>query len=149
MPVMGVARFERFFRVAAGVDIDKSDLRRFNDFIDEKLYDLLLIGAATAKANVRDVMEPHDLPITKGLQECVHDFREIEEEVEVEPLLEWLARYPPLDASPSDETESRLPEIAGGLSVALARAFKIIDPEVKNPRTEQWDRVTRIFDLLV
>jgi hypothetical protein len=146
---MGVDRFERFFRVAASLDVDKSDLRRFNDFIDQKLYDLLLIGAATAKANVRDVMEPYDLPITKGLQECVHEFRRIDEEVDLGPLLDWLARYPPLDASPSDETEERLPEIVGGLSVALARSFKIIDPETKNPRTEQWDRVTRIFDLLL
>jgi hypothetical protein len=146
---MGVDRFERFFRVAASLDVDKSDLRRFNDFIDQKLYDLLLIGAATAKANVRDVMEPYDLPITKGLQECVHEFRRIDEEVDLGPLLDWLARYPPLDASPSDETEERLPEIVGGLSVALARSFKIIDPETKNPRTGQWDRVTRIFDLLL
>jgi hypothetical protein len=149
MPVMGVARFERFFRAAAGLDIDKNDLRRFNDFVDQKLYDLLLIGAARAKANRRDVLEPHDLPVTKGLQECVHEFRRLDQEVELGPLLDRLARYPPLDASPSDETESRLPEIAGGLSVALARAFKIVDPEVKNPQTEQWERTIRLFDLLL
>jgi hypothetical protein len=79
----------------------------------------------------------------------VHEFRRLDQEVHLGPLLDRLARYPPLDASPSDETESRLPEIAGGLSVALARAFKILDPEVENPRTEHWERVTRIFDLLV
>jgi hypothetical protein len=36
----------------------------------------------------------------------------------------------------SDETEARLPVIAGGVSLALARTFKIIDPQVKNPATE-------------
>jgi hypothetical protein len=37
----------------------------------------------------------------------------------------------------------------GGLSVALARAFKIIDSDLKNPQTEHWQRCFRIFDLLM
>ncbi len=28
MPVMGVTKFERFFREAAGLDVDKDDLKR-------------------------------------------------------------------------------------------------------------------------
>jgi hypothetical protein len=28
---MGIAKFERFFRLAAGLDVDKSDLRRYGD----------------------------------------------------------------------------------------------------------------------
>ena len=47
------------------------------------------------------------------------------------------------------QTEERLPEIAGGISVALARSFKIIDPELKNPQTEHWEGSQRIFDLLL
>ena len=47
------------------------------------------------------------------------------------------------------ETEARLPSIAGGLSVALARAFKIIDLSLQNPSSEHWDRAFRIFDLLI
>jgi hypothetical protein len=66
---MGVARFERFFRVAAGLDIDKQDLKRYSDFINHKVYDLLIRGEAAAKANGRDIIQPFDLPITKGLQE--------------------------------------------------------------------------------
>jgi hypothetical protein len=149
MPVMGVARFERFFRAAAGLDVDKDDLKRYNDFIDHKLYDLLLMAQATAKANRRDIIEPFDLPITKGLQESIHKFRALNEEVELAPILEQLATYPPLDATPSEEAEARLPEIVGGLSLALARTFKIIDPDRKNPQTAQWDRAQQIFDLLL
>jgi len=63
MPVMGVAKFERFFRLAAGLDVDKSDLKRYNEFVNHKLYDLILM----ARANARDVIEPYDLPITKGV----------------------------------------------------------------------------------
>jgi Domain of unknown function (DUF1931) len=77
MPIMGVAKFERFFRVAAGLDVDKADLRRYSDFVNHKIYDLLLRGQAAAKANGRDIIETFDLPITKGLQERIHEFRKL------------------------------------------------------------------------
>jgi hypothetical protein len=51
--VMSVAKFERFFRIVAGLDVDKQDLKRYTDFINQKLYDLLLRGQAAAKANAR------------------------------------------------------------------------------------------------
>ncbi len=35
------------------------------------------------------------------------------------------------------------PNIGGALSVALARAFKIIDPGLKHPHSEQWDRANQ------
>jgi Domain of unknown function (DUF1931) len=46
MTPMGVSEFERFFREAASLDIDKDDLRRYNDFVNRKVYDLLVIGQA-------------------------------------------------------------------------------------------------------
>jgi hypothetical protein len=149
MPVIGVAKFERFFRLAAGLDVDKDDLKRYGDFVDQKLYDLLLVGQAAAKANGRDVVQPSDLPITKGLQENIHDFRDIDEEIELQPILDQLAARPPLDLPLGEEVEARLPNIVGGLSVALARTFRIIDPGLKNPRTEQWERAFRVFNLLL
>jgi hypothetical protein len=147
--VMGVARFERFFRAAAGLDIDKQDLKRYSDFINHKIYDLLIRGEAAAKANGRDIIQPFDLPITKGLQECLHAFREMDETIELKPILDHLAAQPPLDLAYGEETEARLPEIVGGLSVALARSFKIIDPDLKNPRSEHWQRSFGMFDLLL
>ncbi|MDB5092738.1 MAG: hypothetical protein JWO85_839, partial [Candidatus Eremiobacteraeota bacterium] len=39
--------------------------------------------------------------------------------------------------------------IAGGLSVALARTFTIIDPKVKNPQSDEWERAYRLFSLLL
>ena len=149
MPVMGVARFERFFRLAASLDVDKDDLKRYGDFVDQKLYDLLLVGQAVAKANGRDVVQPSDLPITKGLQERIHEFGELDEEVELQPILDQLAARPPLDLSLGEEVEARLPAIVGGLSVALAQTFRIIDPGLKNPQSEQWERAFRVFNLLL
>lgn len=149
MPVMSVAKFERFFRVAASLDVDKSDLKRYNDFVNHEVYDLLLRGQAAAKANGRDIIEPFDLPITKGLQECMHDFHEIDAELDLKPVLDDLTNRPPLDLDYNDDTEAQLPGIAGGLSVALARSFKIIDPEMKNPQAQHWERAFRLFDLLL
>ena len=37
--VANVARFERFFRAAANLDVDKDDLKRYNDFVTDKIYD--------------------------------------------------------------------------------------------------------------
>jgi hypothetical protein len=149
MPVFGVAKFERFFRLAAELDVDKEDLKRYNDFVGRMLFDLLLIGQATASANARDVVEPHDLPITKGLQESIHRFRKLADDVELTPILEQLSTYPPLDRALSEETEGRLPEVVGGLSLALAQTLKVLDPTLKNPQTEHWERAYRIFDLLL
>jgi hypothetical protein len=149
MPVFGVARFERFFRLAAELDVDKDDLKRFSDFVEQKLYDLLLTGQATASANGRDLVEPHDLPITKGFQENIHKFRKMDDDIELKPILDRLATYPPLDRTPSEETEERMPEIVGGLGLALAKIIKILYPEVRNPQAQHWDRARRVFDELV
>src|SRR4051794_10967828 len=149
MPVMGVSRFERFFRAAAGLDVDEKDLKRYSDFVNRKVYDLLVRGQAAAKANLRDVIEPFDLPITSGLQESIHAFRDLDEEIELKPILESLTAQPPLDVTYTDETEAELPAVVGGLSLALARTFTIIDPTLRNPATEHWERAFRIFDLLL
>jgi hypothetical protein len=109
----------------------------------------LIRGQATAKANGHDIIEPFDLPITKGLQERMHDFRDIDAEIELQPILHYMTAQPQLDLTCSVETEAELPGIVGGLSVALARTFKIIDPDLKNPQAMQWERAFSIFDLLL
>jgi hypothetical protein len=149
MPVMGFVKFERFFRVAGGVTVDRDDVKRYLDFVNDTLYDLLLIGQAAAKANARDIIGPWDLPITRGLQESMHQFERIEEEIELRPVLESLAAHPPLDAALSEETEGRLPVIIGGVSIALARTFKIVDAEMKAVHTQEWERTFSLFRLLI
>jgi hypothetical protein len=149
MHVMSVAKFERFFRVAGSLDVDKDDLRRYDDFVHGRIYDLLMRAQGNAKANRRDVIAPQDVPITAGLQENIERFRKIDEEIELEPILVQLATRPSLDMALSDEAEAQLPEIAGGLSVALAHTFKILDPKLKNPHGEEWERCGRVFDELL
>jgi hypothetical protein len=91
MPVMGIPKFERFFRAAAGPDVCKNDLKRYNDFVDAKLHDLFLIGTAGAKANA---------------------FQELEAGIELRPLLDQLAARPALGMDAAEETQQRLPSPA-------------------------------------
>ena len=139
----------RIFRDGASASVDRDDIKRYLDFVNDVLYDLLLIGQATAKANVRDVILPWDLPVTKGLQESTHAFQRLEEEIELRPILESLAARPPLDATLDEETEARLPLLFGGVSVALARTFKLIDAELKAVHSEEWERTFSLFRLLI
>ena len=113
--IMAVSRFERLFRRTAGLDVDKNDLRRLTKFLDQKLYDLLLVSQAAAKSNGRDVIRPRDLPLTKGLQESMHAFRELDEELELAPILEQLAKLPQLDLEYDEEVRAMLPQIVADL----------------------------------
>jgi len=149
MPVMGFTKFERFFRAAGEVSVDRDDLKRYLDFVNDALYDLLIIGQATAKANLRDIIQPWDLPVTKGLQESMHAFERLDEEIGLRPVLESLAARPPLDMALDAATEARLPQLFGAVSVALARTFRLIDADIKAVHTVEWDRAFQLFRQLI
>ena len=149
MDVLAVPRFERFFRITAELDVDKSDLKRLSGFVFDEVSNLLIRAQATAKANVRDVIEPWDLPITKGLQERIHEFEKIDEELGLEPFIAELAARPQLDVTIGDDALNALPGVAGGLCVALARCMKIVDTTLVNPSSKHWQRAFQIFELLM
>ena len=149
MPVMGFVKFERFFRAAGEADVDRNDMKRYLEFVNRTIYDLLLIGQAHAESNGRDIILPSDVPITAGLQETIHEFRKLDEEIEVRPILDYIAARPPLSAAVSQETQQGLPEIFGGISVALARTLKILDPSARSIPPAEWDRAFCVLDLLI
>jgi hypothetical protein len=64
--IVGTTKLELLFRRAAGLDLDKDDLKRLSDFVNQKVYDLLLIGQAVAKANNRDMIERGICRFRKG-----------------------------------------------------------------------------------
>ncbi len=149
MVAVTVAAFERFFREAADLDVDKADLKRYHTFVRDKIADLLTIAQARARADGRDVIEARDLPTTKGLQESIHRFRKLDLGMEVRPMIEEIATRPQLDLAVAVDVDEVLPEVAGGLSLALGQTFGLIDPNVRNPATAHWERAFRIFDLLL
>lgn len=147
--VVNLPTFQRFFRDAAGLEVDKDDLKRYSDFIFGKIQDLLVMAQASARFNGRGMIEDWDLPITKGLQECLHAFERMDEAIELQSVLDHLAARPQLDLPYSEELQRRLPLIAGGVSVALARAFKIMEPTLKHPGGGHWERAFRVFDTVL
>ena len=144
----GIPVFERFFRSVARIKIDKNDVRRFREFVDEQIDDIAIAGRNSAKWNGRDVIAAQDLPITKGIQERMREFDKLEEAEEIRELLRQVVRQPPGDVMFAEDTEQLLPELFGGLSIALARSFRVVDPTVSNPSTVHWNRVFTLFRLV-
>jgi uncharacterized protein DUF1931 len=140
---------KKFLRRSAGIDIDKSDMKRLNDLIGSKLNDLLVIGVRNASYNDRDIVMEPDLPLTKGFLERRQEFRKFDEAMGLKPILEHLATYPPLERALSADVEAMLPELAGTLAMLAGRTMKILDPAVRNPDDMLWDRVLILMDLLL
>ena len=144
----GIPAFERFFRSVASITIHKNGVRRFREFVDEQIDDIAIAGRNSAKWNGRDVVVAQDLPITKGVQERMREFDKLEEAEEIRELLRQVVRQPPGDVTFAEDTERLLPELFGGLSIALARSFRVVDAKVSNPSTDHWNRVFTLFRLV-
>ena len=147
--IMAVSEFERLFREAASLDIDKNDIKRLSDFLGKKIYDLLVVAERNAKYNGRDVIYEPDVPVTKGLQETIQEFEKMDVALRLEPVLDHLAGLPPMDLEVSEDVRKLLPKLAGALVVAAARVLKALDPGLKNPQTEHWERMEEVFDQLI
>ncbi|MDB5959140.1 MAG: hypothetical protein JWP59_434 [Massilia sp.] len=57
--------FERFFRAAASLDVDKEDLRRYDELVNREIADLLIRGQASGRRMTVTSSSLTDLPITK------------------------------------------------------------------------------------
>ncbi len=147
--IFGAKRLQELVRRVSGLNYDRSDLKRLSDFVDDKLYDLVLIGVRHAGYNNRDLIIEPDLPLTKGLRESMQDFELYDEELDIGPVLEELAAYPQLEREPSQEVIDLLPELLGTLIMVTAQVMTVVAPGVSNPDTETWDRVTEVMDQLI
>ncbi|EFI36122.1 protein of unknown function DUF1931 [Desulfonatronospira thiodismutans ASO3-1] len=147
--IFGGKKFEALFRNAAGLDMDKSDLKRLYEVVNQKMHDMLEMGVVTAQANGRDVIQFYDLPITMAFKEQLREVREYDETLNLEPILEQLATLPKLKLDYSSEVENALPELTGAITVALAKMFKAVNPELKNPKPQDWEKVISVFNILI
>ncbi len=147
--VMGIKQFQRLFREAARLNIDKNDVKRLSDFVGKRLRNLLILGQVAANINGRDIIDYQDIPITGGLQQAIRDFKEFDEELSLKPILEQQATLPPLKLSISDMVEKKIPDIVGGITVSLARVFKAVNPDLKNPGSREWEQVEEIYRILL
>jgi len=147
--LIGISRFESLFRKVANLDVYKSDLQRLNDFIEVNMDDIITVGRDNAIANGRDIIEPWDLPLARGIRRSMEEFDLLDEELEIEPIMRKLVSFPNLGIAYSDEVVSSMPRIIGAITICLAKTFKVLDPGLKNPQPEHWDKAFSIFDMLV
>jgi hypothetical protein len=147
--VNGIPEVTRLFRAGGDVDVDDDHVQRCWEFVDEMVEDLAIAGRDSARWNGHDVTAAQDLPITRGLREQVRAFSSLYEAVDLRRLLRESWRRPPEDVTVGEETEDVRIEAFGGISLALARSFRVIDPQVRNPSTAHWDRAFDLFRLLL
>jgi histone H3/H4 len=147
--VIGLPKFEALFRKVASLDVDKQDIKRMNELINQKIIDLIVVAEGVAKANGRDIIQYHDLSITKGIQEHMNEFKKYDYHLDLTPSLERITEIPQMDLACSKEVEEELSILAGALIIMMAKIFKVIDPDLKNPVTEDWEKVKKIFDIIL
>jgi hypothetical protein len=58
--------------------VDKNDVRRFREFVDEQIDGIAIAGRDAAKWTVRDVIVPQDLPITKRRSGTMREFDKVD-----------------------------------------------------------------------
>jgi len=88
-------------------------------------------------------------PTLVAVKARIHAFEAMDEDLGLGRILERRVPEPQFDLPYSDETEAFFPSLAGGLSVALARTFKIIDPKMKHAATAQREQAFGIFNELL
>ena len=147
MAVVGFTKLEAPFRKAASLDIHKEHAKEITDFVGKKVYDLLLAAEFSTNMNGRDVIWESDLPITKGLQEAIIEFRKLEEELPIEDIIEQLTHYPVLKYELSPEVEAKLPEITGTMLVIMAKVMRYIDDEPRAVNEKLIQKSKQILDL--
>ncbi|NPA52717.1 MAG: DUF1931 family protein [Aquificae bacterium] len=147
MPVVGAKKLEIILRKAASLDIDHSKAKSITDIVEQKLYDLLLIGERNANFNSREVIWEADVPLTKGFLETIQKFKKLEEEIEAQDILNFLATMPPLKYPLEIELENKLPEIVGALLFIVANLIKEISPGTRKPSEEDIEKARHILNL--
>lgn len=148
MAVVGVHKIEELYKKAAGLRVDRQKVKKISDVVDQKLYDLLVEAEANARYNNRDVIWLSDVPLTKAMRESMKKFNELEEALELQPILDHLAKLPPLKYELEIDLEKKLPEIAGTLIYILAMITKEFSKD-KNVSSEDMEKAERILNLMI
>ena len=148
MAVVGFTKLQAIFRKGASLDIAKGHAKDITDIVDKKVYDLLVAGERNAKYNDRDVIWYSDLPLTNGLEKTIDEFKKLEEELDAKDVVETMAHYPATIALEA-ELEKRLPEIAGGLLLSVAKTMRVIDHSDRSVDHELIKKAKEILDLTV
>ena len=157
----GSAWLRAFLHRGSGLVFDESQAAQVAALAERKLVDLFDVAEATALANGRTQILHHDLPLTKGLQHEIGQAAWLAGELELRPLLTFLA-----DAGvrgPLDElVRAEVPRLMAALLLLAARIIAILEPmdmsteerlerllrhEPTEPTRWELERAGRILDL--
>jgi hypothetical protein len=157
----GSAWLREFLRRGSGLVFDESQAAQVAALAERKLVDLFAVAEATAVANGRAQILRHDLPLTKGLRRELTQVQTLATELELRPLLVFLA-----DAGfpgPVDElVRQEVPRLMAALLLLGAHIIAILEPSDMSteerlerllrhlptqPTRWEFERVARILDL--
>jgi hypothetical protein len=137
----GSAWLTEFLRQGSGLAFDERQVAQIASLAERKLVDFFDVGAATALANGRRQIMRHDLPLTKGLRRELLEAETLASEVQLRPVLAFLA-----DAGirgPLDErVHETVPCLMAALLLIAARAIAIVEPSGTSTE-ERLDRLIR------
>ncbi len=147
--IVQYGQLEALFRRAVGMDLTENKAKEILAFVQKKLHDLLIIGERNAHYNDREVIWLSDLPITKGLRNSIRQFQELEleEQINLQYILDYLATQPPLKYPLEAELEEDLPNIVGGLLLTFARTLFVLTGGARSFDMEDVERAKEILDL--
>ncbi len=149
MAVTGAHKIEALYKKAAGLRIDKNKVKKISDVVDQKLYDLLVVAEGNARYNGRDIIWMCDVPLTKAMKESMQKFKELEEALELQPILDHLAKLPPLKYGLEEELEKKLPDLVGTLIFVMANITKEFSPKDRTISAEEMEKAERILNLMI
>ncbi len=149
MKIEGAYKIEQLFKKAAGMQLAKNKVKEVEEKVDRKLYDMLVTAEENAGYNGRDVIWLSDMPLTQAMKASMKKFIELEEALELQPVLDRLAVHPPLKREMEVELEKKLPEIVGTLIYVLANVTKEFSPGDNVVSEEDLKRAFRVLDLTI
>ncbi len=149
MAVTGIHKIEALYKKAAGLRIDHSKVKQISDLVDQKLYDLLVVAEGNARYNGRDIIWMCDVPLTKAMKESMEKFKELEEELELQPILDHLTTLPPLKYALEDELEKRLPDLVGTIIYVMANITKEFASRDKVVSSKEMEKAETILNLMI
>ena len=129
------------------MDIDKSKAERIIEHTERVLRDLFDIAMEKAERRKSEFVELDDIPLTKGIKEYMKKFHEIEEEIDIEPILAFLklGKWVPL----SEDVLEILPDLVGTLLLLSGRVIKTISEDTRKPTAEEVEKALSAIDLIL
>jgi len=145
--MVGYKKLQILFRRGVGLDIDKSKAERIIEHTERVLRDLFDIAMEKAERRKSEFVELDDIPLTKGIKEYMKKFHEIEEEIDIEPILAFLklGKWVPL----SEDVLEILPDLVGTLLLLSGRVIKTISEDTRKPTAEEVEKALSAIDLIL